>query len=85
MQGFTRGLSCELGPTGVTVNNVQPGPIDTELSPTDGPHADVMTRLTSVGGYGRVEQIAAAVAFIAHPEAFFVSGESLSVNGLWNA
>jgi 3-oxoacyl-[acyl-carrier protein] reductase len=85
VQGFTRGLSRELGATGVTVNNVQPGPIDTELSPEDGPFSDVMKKLTSVGRYGRVEEIGSAVAFLARPEAAFINGESLTVDGGWNA
>jgi 3-oxoacyl-[acyl-carrier protein] reductase len=86
VQGFTRGLSRELGATGITVNNVQPGPIDTELSPDDnGPAAQTMKKLTSVGRFGRVEEIASAVAFIASPESAFINGESLSVDGGWKA
>ncbi len=86
VHGFTRGLSRELGSTGVTVNGVQPGPIDTELSPDDdGPNAQVMKKLTSVGRFGRVEEIASAVAFLAHPESMFINGENLTVDGGWNA
>ena len=65
VHGLARGLSRELGATGVTVNGVQPGPIDTELSPADAPYAEVMKELTSVGRFGRVEEIASAVAFLA--------------------
>ena len=85
MQGFTRALSCELGSTGVTVNNVQPGAIDTELSPDDGPAAQTMKKLMSVGRFGRVEEVASAVAFIANPESAFINGEKLTVDGGWNA
>lgn len=86
VQGFTRALSRELGSTGVTVNNVQPGAIDTELSPDDnGPAAQIMKKLMSVGRFGQVEEIASAVAFIANPESAFVNGESLTVDGGWNA
>jgi 3-oxoacyl-[acyl-carrier protein] reductase len=85
VHGFTRALSRELGSAGVTVNGVQPGPIDTELSPENGPNAEVMKKLTSVGRFGKVEEIAAAVAFLAGPEAAFINGENLTVDGGWNA
>jgi 3-oxoacyl-[acyl-carrier protein] reductase len=84
VHGFTRGLSRELGATGVTVNAVQPGFIDTELSPANG-HAEDMKKLTSVGRFGRVEEIASAVAFLAHPESAFINGENLTVDGGWSA
>ena len=85
VQGFTRGWSRDLGPAGVTVNNVQPGPIDTELNPADGPMADDQKKRTSVGRYGKPEEIAAAVAFLAGPQAGFINGESLTVDGGNNA
>jgi 3-oxoacyl-[acyl-carrier protein] reductase len=86
VHGFTRALSREVGGTGVTVNGVQPGPIDTELSPDDGgPAAQTMKKLTSVGRFGKAEEIAAAVAFLAGPEAAFINGENLTVDGGWNA
>jgi 3-oxoacyl-[acyl-carrier protein] reductase len=86
VHGFTRGLSRELGSTGVTVNGVQPGPIDTELSPDDnGPAAQTMKKLTSVGRFGKSEEIASAVAFLANPESAFINGENLTVDGGWNA
>ncbi len=85
VQGLTRGMSRELGATGVTVNNVQPGPIDTDLNPASGESAVGQTKLTSVGRYGKPEEIAAAVAFLAGPEAGFINGESLTVDGGTNA
>jgi 3-oxoacyl-[acyl-carrier protein] reductase len=86
LHGFTRALSRELGPFGVTVNGIQPGPIDTELSPDEGTdeHAG-MVKLTSVGRFGKVNEIAAAVAYLASPEASFTNGENLTVDGGWNA
>jgi 3-oxoacyl-[acyl-carrier protein] reductase len=86
LHGFTRGLSRELGPLGITVNGVQPGPIDTELSPNPGdPAYDAMVKLTSVGRFGKATEIAAAVAYLAHPDAAFTNGENLTVDGGWNA
>lgn len=85
VHGFTRGLSRELGPTGMTVNGIQPGPVNTELSPEDGPASEVMKKRTSVGRYGRVEEIASAAAFLANPESAFINGENLTVDGGWNA
>ena len=86
VRGFTRALSRELGSTGVTVNNVQPGAIDTELSPDDnGPAAQTMKKLMSVGRFGRAEEIASAVSFLASPDSSFINGESLTVDGGWSA
>lgn len=85
VHGFTRGLSRELGPRGVTVNGIQPDPTNTELSPEDGPASEVMKKRTSVGRYGRVEEIASAAAFLANPESSFINGENLTVDGGWNA
>jgi 3-oxoacyl-[acyl-carrier protein] reductase len=86
IRGFTRGLSRELGKYGVTVNAVQPGPIETELAPQPGTedHA-TMTKLASVGRFGKPEEIAAAVAYLASPEAGYTTGESLTVDGGWIA
>ncbi|TKI04995.1 SDR family NAD(P)-dependent oxidoreductase [Martelella alba] len=86
LSGFTKGLSRELGPLGITVNGIQPGPIDTELSPNPGtPEYDAMVKLTSVGRFGKVREIAAAVAYLAHPDASYTNGENLTVDGGWNA
>src|SRR6195256_1043876 len=64
---FTQGLSREVGSRGITVNNVQPGPIDTELNPASGDWAVPQKAATALDRYGRVDEIAAAVAFIAGP------------------
>lgn len=85
VNGLTRGWSRDLGSTGVTVNSVQPGPIDTAMNPADGPMAETQKKLTSIGRYGKPEEIAAAVAFLAHPESAFINGENLNVDGGWNA
>jgi 3-oxoacyl-[acyl-carrier protein] reductase len=86
VRGFTRGLSREIGKYGVTVNAVQPGPIDTELAPQPGTQDhETMTKLASVGRFGKPEEIAAAVSYLASTEASFTNGESLTVDGGWIA
>ena len=85
IRGLTKGWSRDLGATGVTVNAVQPGPTDTEMNPADGPMAEAQKKLTSVGRYGKPEEIAAAVAFLANPSSAFINGECLTVDGGWNA
>ncbi|WP_371663028.1 3-oxoacyl-ACP reductase family protein [Streptomyces sp. NBC_00280] len=79
--GFTRGLARELGPRGITVNTVQPGPTDTDMNPDSGPAAEWMRQLTTVGHYGKPVDIASAVAYLASPEAHFVSGSTWNVDG----
>ena len=84
--GFTRAWSRDLGATGVTVNNVRPGPTNTDLNPDDNsPLSEVMRKLTSLRRYGKPEEIAAAVAFLASPQAAFINGESLTIDGGWSA
>ena len=79
--GFTRAWSRDLGPKGITVNAVHPGPIDTDLNPADGTGADAQRAITSVGHYGKPDDIAAAVAYLVSAEASFVNGERLAVDG----
>lgn len=85
VRGFTRGWSRDLGAAGITVNNVQPALIDAEPPPTEGPSFDSMQRMTSVQRFGKATDIARAVAFLAHPDASFITGESLNVDGGWMA
>jgi 3-oxoacyl-[acyl-carrier protein] reductase len=82
---FTQGLSREVGSRGITVNNIQPGPIDTELNPAAGDWATPQTENTALKRYGHVEDIAAMVAFVAGPEASYITGASLTVDGGTNA
>jgi 3-oxoacyl-[acyl-carrier protein] reductase len=82
---FTQGLSREVGSRGITVNNVQPGPIDTDLNPAAGDWAAPQVANTALKRYGHVEDIAAMVAFVAGPEASYITGASLTVDGGTNA
>lgn len=83
--GLTRGLARDLGPRGITVNNVQPGPIDTEMAPQDGPLADLLKSGTAAGRYGQSSEVAGLVAYLVSPEAAFVTGASLTVDGGFSA
>lgn len=82
---FTRGLARELGPQDITVNLVQPGPIDTDQNPADGAWADINRSLTSLGRYGTPADVAAAVTFLASPAAGFMTGSVVTVDAGFNA
>ena len=82
---FTQGLSREVGARRITVNIIQPGPIDTDLNPASGDWAEPQIALTALKRYGSVEDIAAMVAFVAGPEAAYITGASLTVDGGTNA
>ncbi|QOL13689.1 SDR family oxidoreductase [Dickeya dianthicola] len=82
---FTRGLARELGPHGITVNLVHPGSTDTDMNPADGAHADAQRALIALGQYGKPEDIAAAVTFLASPAARYITGTGITVDGGANA
>jgi 3-oxoacyl-[acyl-carrier protein] reductase len=82
---FTQALSRELGGRGITVNNVQPGPIDTDLNPASGDWAVPQKAATALDRYGKVDEIAAMVAFVAGPESSYITGANLTVDGGMNA
>lgn len=79
--GFTKGLARDLGPRCITVNNVQPGPVDTDMNPAGGEAASQLKQLMALGRYGKDEEIASFVAYLAGPEAGFITGASLSIDG----
>jgi 3-oxoacyl-[acyl-carrier protein] reductase len=81
VSSFTRGLARELGPRGITVNNVQPGPIDTDMNPDEGDFAESLKAITPLGRYGRTSDIAALVSFLAGPESGYITGANLNVDG----
>ena len=83
--GLVKGLARDLGPRGITVNNIQPGPVDTEMNPASGDFADGMRKLMAIPRYAEADEIAAMVAWLAGPEAGFVTGASLSIDGGFTA
>jgi 3-oxoacyl-[acyl-carrier protein] reductase len=79
--GFTKGLARDLGPRGITVNNVQPGPTDTDMNPASGPGAPGTVQHVALGRYAKPEEIASFVAYLASSDAAFITGASLLVDG----
>src|SRR6201984_936303 len=82
---FTQGLSREVGSRGITVNNVQPGPIATDLNPATADWAVPQKAATALNRYGTVDEVAALVAFVAGPESSYITGANLTVDGRMNA
>jgi 3-oxoacyl-[acyl-carrier protein] reductase len=85
LQGFTRGLARDLGARKITVNLIQPGPIDTDMNPANAPLADFLRTRLALPDYGAVEDIAAFVNFIASDEAKYITGSFLTIDGGLNA
>ena len=85
MIAFTKGLARELGPQEITVNLVQPGSIDTDMNPAHGPFGDALRQFMALGHYGKPDDIANAVAFLASDKAKYITGTTLTVDGGANA
>jgi 3-oxoacyl-[acyl-carrier protein] reductase len=79
--GLTRGLARELGPRGITVNNVQPGPIATDMNPAEGEFADAAKQVMALGRYGHPRDVAGVVSYLAGPEAAYITGANWNVDG----
>jgi 3-oxoacyl-[acyl-carrier protein] reductase len=78
---LARGWAKDLAPRNVLVNTVQPGPIDTDMNPADGEFAQQMLGFIPLGRYGKVEEIAGAVSFLAGPDASYITGTTLNIDG----
>ena len=78
---FTKGLARDLGERKITVNNIQPGPVDTEANPASGAFAETMLGLMAIKRYGHADEIAGMAAYLAGPEAAYVTGASLLIDG----
>ncbi len=85
LHGLVQGLARDLGPRGITVNNVQPGPVDTDMNPADGDFAESLKKMMALPRYGHVDEVAAMVAYLAGPEAGFVTGAHLNIDGGFSA
>ncbi len=85
LQGLARGLARDFGPRGITVNVVQPGPIDTDANPADGPMKDLLHGFMAIKRHGQPEEVAAMVAWLAGPEAGFVTGAMHTIDGGFGA
>ncbi len=85
LQGMARGLARDFGPRGITINIVQPGPIDTDANPEDGPMRELMHSFMAIKRHGRPEEVAGMVAWLAGPEAGFVTGAMHTIDGAFGA
>ena len=79
--GLTRGLARDLGPRGITVNVVQPGPVDTDMNPASGPFAETLTGYLAIKRYGQSDEVAAMVSYLASAESAYVTGTALTIDG----
>ena len=85
LQGMARGLARDFGPRGITINIVQPGPVDTDANPADGPMKDLMHGFMAIKRHGTSEEVAGMVSWLAGPEASFVTGAMHTIDGGFGA
>ena len=85
LRGLVQGLARDLGLRGITINNVQPGPVNTEMNPDDGEFAEMLKKVNALPRYGTAEEIAGMVAYLAGPEAAYITGASLMIDGGFSA
>ncbi|MFI5668188.1 3-oxoacyl-ACP reductase family protein [Streptomyces sp. NPDC051704] len=81
LTGLNKALARELGERGITANLVNPGPVDTDMNPADGPHAAAQSALTALGRFGTAQEVAGLVSFLAGPDAAYVTGAEFAVDG----
>ena len=83
--GLTRGLARDLGPRGITVNNIQPGPTETDMNPADGPVSETLKEMMALHRFGTAGEIASLAAYLASPDAGFITGASYTIDGGYSA
>jgi 3-oxoacyl-[acyl-carrier protein] reductase len=79
--GLTKGLARDLGSHGITVNLIQPGPVDTDMNPANTALADVLRNGMAIPKYGQPEDIAELAIYLASAESRFMTGASLTIDG----
>ena len=85
LQGLVQGAARDLGPRGITINNVQPGPVNTDLNPDSGDFAEMLKKMNAIPRYATVEEIAGMVVYLSSPEAAYVTGANLMIDGGFSA
>ena len=85
LKGLVQGMARDLGPRGITVNNVQPGPVNTDMNPEEADFAKELHRMMALPRHAEADEIAGMVAYVASPEAGFVTGASLMIDGGFSA
>ena len=85
VQGMVRGLARDFGERSITINNVQPGPVDTDLNPADGPMKDMMHSFMALKRHAQPEEIAGMVAYLVGPEASIITGAQHTIDGGFGA
>jgi 3-oxoacyl-[acyl-carrier protein] reductase len=83
--GMVKGLARDLGPSGITINNVHPGPVDTDMNPATSDFAKTLLQVTALPRYASGDEIASLVAYLAGPEAACVTGANLVIDGGFTA
>ncbi|MGO3363054.1 MAG: SDR family NAD(P)-dependent oxidoreductase [Corynebacterium sp.] len=81
LESYSRGAARDLAHRGITVNTVKVGFIDTDMNPADGPASSMFLPTTAMGRYGRPEEVAAGVVFLASPDASYITGAGLNIDG----
>ena len=85
VQGMVRGLARDFGDRNITVNSVQPGPVNTDLNPEDGPMKDMMHSFMAIKRHAQPEEIAGMVTYLVGPEAAIVTGAQHTIDGGFGA
>lgn len=85
LTGLTKGLARDLGPRGITVNTIQPGPVDTEMNPDNTEFSVALKNMMAVNRYGQVDEIASFVTYLAGPDTGYITGANLAIDGGFSA
>ena len=81
LNAFVQGWSRDLGPRGITINAIVPGPVDTDMNPSQSDLGQRLHEMVPLGRHGRAEEVAALAGFLAGPESSFITGARIIVDG----